>query len=87
MPYKINTQLGVGASTADLLGAAEWPDWPGAMIIVGHRPALGRLASLLLAGTAQPWSVKKGAVWWLRGRDREGNAPVALHAVMGPDGL
>lgn len=84
MPYKINTQLGVGASTADLLGAAEWPDWPGAMIIVGHRPALGRLASLLLAGSEADWTIKKGGIWWFTNRVRHDETQTVLRAVFSP---
>jgi phosphohistidine phosphatase len=29
--------------------------------------------------------VKKGAVWWLRARERDGVLQVVLHAVMGPE--
>ena len=65
LPVKIKTQLGVGASTADLLGAADWPDQSGAIILVSHQPALGRLASLLLAGTEADWTIKKAGIWWL----------------------
>lgn len=35
------------------------------ILIVGHQPTLGQLAALLLCGQPQPWSVKKGAIWWL----------------------
>jgi phosphohistidine phosphatase len=35
----------------------------------------------------QPWPIRKGAVWWLRSRDREGSAQVVLHAVIAPDSL
>jgi hypothetical protein len=31
--------------------------------------------------------VKKGAVWWLRNRDREGDAQVVLQAVQAADCL
>jgi len=85
LPYKIKTQLGVGASTADLLGAAEWPDRPGAMIIVGHQPALGRLASLLLAGSEADWTIKKGALWWFTNRVRENETQTVLRAVIPAD--
>jgi phosphohistidine phosphatase len=34
---------------------------------------------------AQPWPIRKGAVWWLRSRDREGTAQVVLQAMMAPD--
>lgn len=84
LPYKIKTQLGVGASTADLLGAAEWPDRPGAMIIVGHQPALGRLASLLLAGSEADWTIKKGGIWWFTNRVRHDETQTVLRAVFSP---
>jgi phosphohistidine phosphatase len=45
------------------------------------------LAAYVLADVPQPWAIKKGAVWWLRGRDREGNAQVVLQAVQSPDCL
>ncbi len=35
------------------------------ILIVGHQPTLGQLAAHLLCGQPQPWSVKKGAIWWL----------------------
>jgi phosphohistidine phosphatase len=42
-------------------------------LLVGHQPALGELASLLLTGREAPWTIRKGAVWWLR--NRPGEAP------------
>jgi len=75
------------ASPVALLSAARWPDAPGPVLIIGHQPTLGQLAALLLAESPQPWVIKKGAVWWLRQREREGVSQVVLHAVMGPDSL
>ncbi len=75
------------ASPQALLEAARWPESTEPVLVVGHQPTLGQVAALLLGGQAQPWSVKKGAAWWLRSRDREGSAQVVLHAVMGPDAL
>jgi phosphohistidine phosphatase len=43
------------------------------------------VASRLLAGEEQPWSVKKGGVWWLSARDRDGLRQVVLRAVCNPD--
>nr|WP_315194764.1 histidine phosphatase family protein [uncultured Aquabacterium sp.] len=73
------------ASVDDLLQAARWPDSRDPVLIVGHQPALGLLASRLLTGQEQPWSVRKGAVWWLRSRERDGDEQVVLHAVVPPD--
>jgi len=75
------------ASPQALLEAVRWPESAEPVLVVGHQPTLGLVAALLLAGQAQPWSVKKGAAWWLRSRDREGSAQVVLHTVIGPDAL
>ena len=84
LPVKVKTHLGVGASTADLLGAADWPDRPGAIILVGHQPALGRLASLLLAGAEADWTIKKAGVWWFTNRVRGDETQTVLRAVRNP---
>ncbi|OGA80970.1 MAG: histidine phosphatase family protein [Burkholderiales bacterium RIFCSPHIGHO2_01_FULL_63_240] len=73
------------ASVDDVLAAARWPDAREPVLIVGHQPTLGLLASRLLTGQDQPWSVRKGAAWWLRSREREGGEQVVLHAVVPPD--
>ena len=53
--------------------------------IVGHQPTLGAVASFLLSGEEAYWSVRKGAVWWLSNRAKEGGAAVVLKVVLGPD--
>ena len=68
-----------------LLAAAGWPDAREPVVIVGHQPTLGEVASFLLAGEEAYWSVKKGGVWWLTNRDRVGNASVVLRVVIGLD--
>lgn len=84
LPFEIKRQLGVGASTADLLGAADWPDRPGAIILVSHQPALGRLAALLLAGSEADWSIKKAGIWWFSNRVRRDETQTILRAVYSP---
>lgn len=85
--FKTVDAIAPGASAQALLDAVRWPGASEPVLLVGHQPTLGETAALLLAGQLQPWAIKKGAVWWLRSRDREGSAQVVLHAVMGPDGL
>jgi phosphohistidine phosphatase len=85
--FKTVQALAPEASALALLDAARWPDAPEPVLIVGHQPALGQLAALLLSGGAQEWAVKKGAVWWLRSRVREGEPQVFLQAVQAPDCL
>jgi phosphohistidine phosphatase len=77
--------LAPGGSVDGLLHAARWPDARDAVLIVGHQPTLGLAAAYLLSGQAQVWPVRKGGVWWLRGRERGGELQVLLHAVVGPE--
>ena len=50
--------------------------------IVGHQPEIGRVASLLLTGCEADWSVKKGAIWWLRQRQQDGVLSYQLRAML-----
>lgn len=84
---RILPALAPDASAQDLLAAARWPRSAEPVLLVGHQPSLGLLASLLMTQTEQPWAIKKGAVWWLRTRQREGVSEVILQAVQGPDSL
>ena len=68
-----------------LLHAVRWPDAREPVLVVGHQPTLGLCAAYLLAGQAQAWPVRKGALWWLRAREREGVLQVVLHAVVSPE--
>jgi phosphohistidine phosphatase len=40
-----------------------------------------------MTGSTNYWSVKKGAVWWLSGREREGVNQTILRLVIAPDQL
>jgi phosphohistidine phosphatase len=79
--------LAPGAAPEALLQAARWPHAGEPVLIVGHQPTLGLLAAQLLAGAAQPWTMRKGAVWWLRLRSRDERAQVVLQVVQSPEWL
>jgi phosphohistidine phosphatase len=87
--FKTVDALGPECGAEDLLQAARWPTATEPVLLVGHQPTLGRVAAQLIAGVPQDWSVKKGAVWWLRQRETEqgGGMEVTLQAVQGPDCL
>jgi phosphohistidine phosphatase len=84
---KIKTMsvLAPDGSVEGLLHAVRWPDAREPVLVVGHQPTLGLAAAYLLAGLPQPWTVRKGALWWLRAREREGVLQVVLHAVVSPE--
>ncbi len=85
--FKTVPALAPDADGQALLKAARWPDSSEPVLVIGHQPTLGLVASYLLSSRPEPWAIKKGAVWWLRNRDREGGASVALQAVVGPEFL
>ena len=83
--YKIVERLAPGAAPGDILEICGWPSHKGAVVVVGHQPDLGRIAALLVSGAKGDWSVKKGGLWWLSNREREGESQVVVRAVLAPD--
>ncbi len=83
--FRVVDELAPGATVDAVLDVAGWPDARESVLIVGHQPTLGEVAARLLAGNALSWSVRKGAVWWLSNRVRDGTATVVLKVVIGPD--
>jgi phosphohistidine phosphatase len=79
--------LAPGAAVDAVLQAARWPDAREPVLVVGHQPTLGLVAASLLAGQPQPWTLRKGGLWWLRGRERDGALQVVLHAAQSPEML
>ncbi|HMO47164.1 MAG TPA: histidine phosphatase family protein [Rubrivivax sp.] len=99
--FQTREALGPGGGVDALLTLARWPERREPVLVVGHQPTLGMTAALLMAGAqgaaeadgrtaehATPaWSMRKGAVWWLRHRERHGVAEVVLVSVRSPDSL
>ena len=81
LPYQEEPRLLPETSIAAMISACGWPDSPTPIIIVGHQPCLGLLASTLLAGHASPWSIKKGALWWISCRTQRGKTETRLLAA------
>ena len=87
LPFETDKRLGTDSDSADLLAAAGWPDGKGApaVLVVGHQPTLGQSAALLLSGKEADWTIKKGAVWWLSNRTRQGDSRTVLRTVVPAD--
>jgi phosphohistidine phosphatase len=82
LPFETLRKIGPEACVSELIAASGWPAASGSVLIVGHQPSLGRLASLLLAGHESEWTIKKGALWWLSNRTRQGETQTVLRAVI-----
>ena len=68
LPFQTKPEVAPGASVADVLHAAGWPDADATTLIVGHEPTLGRVAARLLNVTDGERPLPKGGVVWIASR-------------------
>lgn len=91
LPFETDKRLGTDSNASNLLAAVNWPDGDNenmgksAVLVVGHQPTLGQTAALLLSGTEDNWTIKKGALWWFSNRTRRGETQTVLRAVIPAD--
>lgn len=85
--FKMRAELLPGGSVQDLLELAQWPSAKGAVLVVGHQPVLGQTIAQLLELQAAECAVRKGAVWWLRQRQRLDQSQTVLLTVQSPEFL
>ncbi len=83
--FKTVAALAPDGTVEGLLAAVRWPDAREAVLVVGHQPTLGMTAGYLLSGEPMGWSLRKGALLWLRARERDDSLQVVLHAALAPD--
>ena len=84
--FKTVATLAPDADPGALLALVQWPHGKGCHLVVGHQPTLGLTLARLLGG-GEEFAVKKGAVWWLRLRERDFGPQVAVISVQSPDML
>ena len=85
--YKIKAELAPGCSVAQLLELAQWPNAKGTVLVIGHQPTLGQAISQLIGLSVNECAVKKGAVGWLRNRERAEHAQPVVVTVQSPEVL
>ncbi|CAN7463422.1 histidine phosphatase family protein [Acidovorax sp. LjRoot129] len=83
--FKLRAELLPGGTPQELLELAQWPRAKGTVLVVGHQPVLGQTIAQLLGLQASECSVRKGAVWWLRQRQRLDESETVLLTVQSPD--
>ena len=85
--YKLRAELLPGCTPAELLELAQWPKGNGTVLVVGHQPVLGQTIAELVGFSAADCSVRKGAVWWLRQRQRLESIQTVIVTVQSPEVL
>ena len=85
--YKLRAELLPGCTPAELLELAQWPTGKGTVLVVGHQPVLGQTIAELVGFTGAECSVRKGAVWWLRQRQRLEETQTVIVTVQSPEVL
>jgi phosphohistidine phosphatase len=86
--FKTVKAIDTSSHAKAVLAAASWPEATGTVIVVGHQPTLGETAALVLSGSAQSWSLKKGALIWVAYRaegSEDGGGHTYLRAALSPD--
>ncbi len=68
-----------------LLELVQWPQGRSPVVLVGHQPTLGQVVARLLGLEDGQCAIRKGALWWLRHREREGRGQTVLVTVQSPE--
>lgn len=83
--FRTSPALGPMGSTSQLLELVQWPHAKGCVLVVGHQPTLGQTIAKLLGLSASECAVKKGALWWLRYRERDATVQTVVVTVQSPE--
>jgi phosphohistidine phosphatase len=83
--FKISACLAPLASAEQLLQLVQWPQGKGCVLVVGHQPVLGQVIAQLVGLQASECVLKKGALWWLRLREREQGSQTVVVTVQSPE--
>ena len=85
--YKIRDELSPLGKPDQILELVQWPSNKNSVLIVGHQPYLGQTIAQLLELPSGECAVRKGAVWWLRSRQKEEHQQTVLISVQAAEML
>ena len=84
--FKVMHELAPDATAETVLALANWPNNRDPVMIVGHQPYLGQVATLLITPKQEHCAIRKGNVWWIsQTQKEEAELQTYLKAIMAPD--
>jgi len=83
--FKTRAELAPGATPEQLLEIVQWPLNKTPTLVIGHQPTLGQTIARLVGLVDSDCAIKKGALWWFRTRERDGQTQAVVVAVQSPE--
>jgi phosphohistidine phosphatase len=83
--FRCRDELLPGATADAVLALVGWPQGRSPVVVVAHQPSIGQVVARLLGLSASDCVIRKGSVWWLRHREREGVCQTVLVTVQTPE--
>ena len=85
--FETIADIGPGASAESVLTVAGWPQAKDAVLVVGHQPTLGDVASLLMSGVPRAGACEKAPCGGSATRKKGLSSDLVLRTVISPDML
>ncbi len=71
-PFLTDENVGLSATVKGVLAAANWPSVKGAVVIIGHQPTLGGVATSLIPDDPMVLNFQTGELKWFNSTDEQG---------------
>ena len=85
--FLTDENVGLNATVKGLLAAANWPNVKGTVVIIGHQPTLGEVATLLVTDDPMALSFQTGELKWFNSTDKQGAITSILQHDIYPEML
>ena len=85
--FLTDENVGLSATVKSVLAVANWPNVEGVVVIIGHQPTLGEIATLLVSDDPMALSFQTGELKWFNSTDEQGAITSVLQHNVYPDML
>lgn len=81
--FKTSMELANDSTAERIIAAVNWPENREPVVLVGHQPLLGQVASLILFNNPGGLDLRKANALWISRKPEEGSGPF-IKVLMGP---